>query len=136
MQKFFDNLTERVVFVVSGDLSHVHPSDCPDPLYMPNPLWTLPTSKDYSALYDSLIEKWVKTQDPSILLDEAMNAEGGALSCGLDGFVMLQGLLSAQKTKFQSQVLINAAPTYYSKFTSIVLVLIFYRDDGGSMEIM
>jgi aromatic ring-opening dioxygenase LigB subunit len=111
MRKFFEKLSERVFFVVSGDLSHTHPTDCQDPLYMPNPLWSLPSSTEFSSLYDSLIEKWVLTQDEKVL-EDAINAEGGALSCGLDGFVLLQGLIN-KEAQFKSKVYANVAPTYY-----------------------
>jgi aromatic ring-opening dioxygenase LigB subunit len=34
---FVDGLAQKVVFVISGDLSHAHPTDVTDPLYLPAP---------------------------------------------------------------------------------------------------
>ena len=36
LSKFIDGLTEKVVVIISGDLSHHHPTDCDNPLYMPD----------------------------------------------------------------------------------------------------
>lgn len=48
IRDFFEKIEERVVFVVSGDLSHTHPTNCKIPLYLPNPLWNLPQLKEES----------------------------------------------------------------------------------------
>lgn len=37
LAEFADGLSEKVVIAVSGDLSHHHPTDCEDPLYLPDP---------------------------------------------------------------------------------------------------
>lgn len=41
LAEFVSKLPEKVVFVVSGDLAHYHPTDCTNPLYQPDPRWTL-----------------------------------------------------------------------------------------------
>jgi len=37
LASFAESLDEKVVVVISGDLSHCHPTDCTDPLYLPDP---------------------------------------------------------------------------------------------------
>jgi len=38
---FVDGLTEKVLVVISGDLSHAHSTDVTDPLYLPAPGYVL-----------------------------------------------------------------------------------------------
>jgi len=37
LASFAESLDQKVVVVLSGDLSHCHPTDCTNPLYMPSP---------------------------------------------------------------------------------------------------
>jgi len=37
LASFAESLDEKVVVVISGDLSHCHPTDCTAPLYLPSP---------------------------------------------------------------------------------------------------
>jgi hypothetical protein len=37
LAEFIDGLSQKVVVVISADLSHVHPTDVTDPLYLPAP---------------------------------------------------------------------------------------------------
>ena len=38
---FVESLPLKVVIVISGDLAHCHPTDCSDPLYLPNPVYVM-----------------------------------------------------------------------------------------------
>ena len=37
LASFLRSLDKRVVMAISGDLSHTYPTDCQDPLYLPDP---------------------------------------------------------------------------------------------------
>lgn len=113
IRDFFEKIEERVVFVVSGDLSHTHPTNCKIPLYLPNPLWNLPQLKEESSLFDSLIEKWANTKDEEVLLEKAIEVDKVALSCGLQGIIILHGTLKEDLQTWRSKVFVNIAPTYF-----------------------
>jgi len=36
LASFAESLEEKVVVIISGDLSHCHATDCTDPMYLPN----------------------------------------------------------------------------------------------------
>jgi len=36
LASFAESLEEKVVILMSGDLSHCHPTDCTNPLYLPS----------------------------------------------------------------------------------------------------
>ena len=138
---FLNSLKERVLFVVSGDLAHSHKTDCTLPLYLADPRWNMPTSE--SALpFDLCVENWVKcapkdasvtgpakTRDKSLTtfdvnsyqsaeywLSKGTALKGQALSCGITGFGILHGILSAEvevRAVYESHLLCRLAPTYY-----------------------
>ena len=41
LASFAESLEEKVVVMISGDLSHCHPTDCTDPMYLPNSRWLM-----------------------------------------------------------------------------------------------
>ena len=135
---FADNLNERVVFLISGDLSHKHQTDCTDEIYLPDPTATvLRTSDEENASkFDDLIGKWItQGKDKKMLeyvwhktcaafLDEATEIQEKALSCGLGGFHVLQGFLE-ELMKFstsKSKLYEKCSPTYYGMLVAFFTV--------------
>lgn len=37
LAEFLAKIPEKVVVAACGDLAHFHPTDCPEPVYMPDP---------------------------------------------------------------------------------------------------
>ena len=141
-----------MLYVVSGDLAHSHKTDCPMPLYLPDPRWNMPTS-DTALTFDVAIENWIKcTPDPEShesghnidlaaavpektkekhlstwdeascknaewWLAKATSVKNSALSCGICGFGILHGILSAQveaeRNVYNAHLFCRLAPTYY-----------------------
>ena len=146
---FLRGLSERVLYVVSGDLSHCHKTDCPLPLYLPDPSFqNLP--KNPTALpFDLCIEKWVKGDGPLATeeleqvairsiresvhsgwdaavgkqwLAKAYELHGSALACGIYGFGVLHGLLEAEvqeNVELVTHFLCRLAPTYYGMLVAV-----------------
>jgi len=117
MRDFIESLPQRIVYVASGDLSHVHPTSVEEKIFLPNPLRNMPISEDSSSRYDSSIQKWIETLDPEVFTNDSANLIATALSCGFDGFAILQGTIGDSKTlcnaEFESTVYGREAPTYY-----------------------
>ena len=126
MANFLGGLDQRVLYVVSGDLSHTHESDCQFPLYQPDPRWNMPPAPDTALLFDLAVENWVKgvtfsaehTMGPVKSLEEkqvewdgaaakeaaqwltkAIAVKDTALSCGIYGFAVLHHMLVAEMEK-------------------------------------
>ena len=134
--RFLAKIDARVVFAVSGDLSHAHTHSYTDiPLYMPDPRWNMPQSSK-AVVFDRAIEGWATSCDLSFIgcgaqlpscveeiiwditlapawLDQAIELQPEALSCGIGGFIVLHGILSQCDKKIHSQVFGRFAPTYY-----------------------
>jgi len=89
-------------------------------LYNPNPLWNLPVNLQASSTFDVAIEKWLSTFQPDYLLEEASSCVATALSCGFDGFVMLQGILGHLASECSSKVYARTAPTYYGMVVATI----------------
>ena len=149
IEKFLSGLEKRVLYVVSGDLAHSHKTDCPLPLYLPDPRWNMPTS-DTALTFDVAIEHWIRCtpdaesgghststaaavqektkekhlstwdeasyKDAEQWLAKATAIKNSALSCGIYGFGVLHGILSAQvegRAVYDAQLFCRLAPTYY-----------------------
>eukprot|EP01084_Bolivina_argentea_P257591 434028_1 len=102
------NSDERIVVIVSGDLSHRHVC-----------AWDQRFTSHVSAQpFDNLIEAWIKTMD-SKYLNEAGLLQNSAWSCGFYGFVMLDGILQKWKRVFPDRNIRNESvcaplhPSYY-----------------------
>ena len=144
VERFLSGLEKRVLYLVSGDLAHSHKTDCPLPLYLPDPRWNMPTS-DTALTFDLAIEHWIKctpgplesvsTESPEKTkekhlstwdevsckaaeqwLAKATGIKKSALPCGIYGFGILHGIMSAQVEKraiYDAHLLCRLAPTYY-----------------------
>jgi aromatic ring-opening dioxygenase LigB subunit len=140
--RFLNNLDQRVLYIVSGDLAHAHKTDCTLPLYLPDPRWNMPVSVKAIA-FDLCFENWVRCteyseEDPTEpakttekhstvwdgtpgssaeqWLSKAMNLKEVVVSCGIDGFGLLHGILSSElerKATYDAHLLSRLAPTYY-----------------------
>jgi aromatic ring-opening dioxygenase LigB subunit len=140
--KFLNNLDQRVLYIATGDLAHSHKTDCMLPLYLPDPRWNMPVSKK-ALVFDLCIENWVRCteyseEDPmepakttekhstvwdgtpgssaEQWLSKAMNLKEVVVSCGIDGFGLLHGILSSElerKATYDAHLLSRLAPTYY-----------------------
>ena len=142
IEQFLSGLKQQVLYVVSGDLAHSHKTDCILPLYLADPRWNMPTSDD-ALTFDLYIEHWIKctlesgnmkspqktkekylsTWDKTSCkvaekwLSDATGIKNSALSCGIYGFGMLHGILSAEveekATIYDAHLFCRLAPTYY-----------------------
>ena len=147
---FLSGLKQRVLYVVSGDLAHTHKTDCTLPLYLPDPRWNMPTS-EVALTFDLCVEHWVKctpltpgdvtgptktTEKQSSTWDDttcsvaeqwlskAMDLRSSSLSCGIYGFGILHGILSAEveeKASFSAHLLCRLAPTYYGMAVAVFI---------------
>jgi len=124
LAEFVEGLSEKVVVVISADLSHVHPTDVTDPLYLPAPGSGLVPNKEAADAYDAAVAEWILAGAPDIwdpvaampYLVDAVGLEPTALSCGMKGFVMLHGFLADYVDRgatFKPQLWARSAPTYY-----------------------
>jgi len=137
LSEFVRGLEEKVLVVISGDLSHYHPTDCKDPIYLPDPhSGPMPICPETAHQFEDLIDRWVQsgqpvtqpegnqssvkyTWDPSEALPHlqaAVGIEPKAGACGMKGLVLLHGLLAAEKgagSTFTSEVIVHKVPTYY-----------------------
>ena len=96
------HLKQRVAVIISADLAHTHQKDGP---------YGYSTS---AQPFDDAVGVWLKTLDPTALLETAAGYVNEALSCGYTGLVMLHGMLSEGGLKrWTPKLLINAHPTYY-----------------------
>jgi len=136
LSEFVRELQEKVLVVISGDLSHFHPTDCKDPMYLPDPLYgEMPVCPETAPQFDDLIESWVQSGQPIIdpeepssvkyawdpavalpRLEAAQAIEPLAGACGMKGLVLLHGLLASEKSTgstLTSEVVVHRVPTYY-----------------------
>ena len=152
IRTFIRNLSRNVLYVVSGDLAHTHKTDCKVPLYLPDPRWEIPVPLDEGVPldFDITVENWIKgvpyTQDVCTepirsikeittsldkqVITEADNwlikateLKGLALSCGIQGFCILHGLLQSeieQGGRFTVNFMCRLAPTYYGMMVAAV----------------
>jgi len=119
IRKFIDSIPQKVAFVVSGDLAHTHSvSQNFHERYLSNS-----HVSEEAKPYDSAIEKWLGTLNSEVLIKEAASLVPKALSCGFDGFVILQGILGLDNEtpkKYSTKVLVNCAPTYYGMLVAVI----------------
>lgn len=145
IRTFIRNLSRSVLYVVSGDLAHTHKTDCKVPLYLPDPRWemSVPSDERVPLDFDIAVENWIKgvpysqevctepirsTEELTTSLDKqvitdannwlikATELKGLALSCGIQGFCILHGLLQSEIEhggRFTVNFLCRLAPTYY-----------------------
>ena len=108
LAKLLESLNERVVVLVSGDLSHTHRDDGPYGY------------SSASADFDLAVAEWA--DDPCCnqyaLLQKARRLQQRALSCGFVGLVMAHGMLGCQSTcchrsQFVSRLWAWGNVTYY-----------------------
>jgi len=138
LSDFVRSLEEKVLVVISGDLSHYHPTDCKDPIYLPDPNYgAMPVCPETACQFEDLIDSWVQSGqpiteepkgdatsskyawDPAVALPhlqaaQAIEPQAGA--CGMKGLVLLHGLLAAEKSAGStliSEVVVHKVPTYY-----------------------
>ncbi len=99
LSDYFASSNEKAIIIISGDLAHTHSQEGPYEF------------SEKAEQFDCLIEKWVKSGDKRLLLNDASEILDQALCCGYTGLVLLQGIL--EKTNLKSNFLIRAHPTYY-----------------------
>jgi len=121
IRKYIDSVSERIAFVVSGDLSHCHAHGAVDAIYMPVPGANMPKSEKADP-FDEAIENWLKTMKEDYLLKEACSMVPSALSCGFDGLVILHGVMSGneKENKFKTTFLVRKAPTYFGMAVAVI----------------
>ncbi|MBD3192867.1 MAG: hypothetical protein GF308_19665 [Candidatus Heimdallarchaeota archaeon] len=99
LQAFFEEQEQRIVVIISADLSHTHQQEGP---YGYN---------DEAEPSDQLFEQWANTLDESILTKTMVPKLDHCLCCGFIGFLLLQGMIGAKG--FSSEVVMRATPSYY-----------------------
>ena len=92
---------ERTVVIISADLAHTHLKS--------GPYGFSPAAEPF----DKACGAWVNTQDSEKLVVEAASYADKALSCGFTGLVMLDGMLKASSSSWESRLLANFHPSYY-----------------------
>ncbi len=151
---YINSLEQRVLYVCSGDLAHTHRHDCHIELYLPSPKWPTSPPSITALPFDVSIANWIqavpysdvgntgplKTVKPSSgvwdavtlkqakqWLDRAFLLKTTALSCGFNGFCLLQGMLEADiscqtvggsRTSFSTTLFCRLAPTYYGMMSA------------------
>lgn len=104
MWSIIDEMDEKVVFVVSGDLCHRFDSNGPFGY------------SNASEPFDEACGKWVIEQNGDYLLEDAAGLVDKCYSCGYTGFVMLEGILESGRrsdVSWSSDLLANFHPSYY-----------------------
>lgn len=101
MFKILHSQPEKIVIIISADLAHTHLKSGP---------YGFSTAAEP---FDKACGTWVTTQKSASLLTEAAFYADKALSCGFTGLVMLDGLLKASPTAWDSHLLANFHPSYY-----------------------
>ena len=127
MAKFLGGLDQRILYVVSCDLAHIHETDCQLPLYLPDPRWNMPPASVTALSFDLAVENWVKgvtssaehVKGPLKSLEEKQVKWDGAVakeaaqwltkaigmkapartSCGIYGVAVLHHMLVAEMEK-------------------------------------
>lgn len=140
--RFLSTTRRRVLYVISGDLSHAHVTDCAEPVYLLDPRWSLPVSS-VALPFDAAVEKWmtaardsgegdvsVKSTREQVVtwdkeaaevaerwLQKAVDQKGQANSCGIYGVAVLHWILVTSMERygccFKAHFLCRLAPTYY-----------------------
>ncbi|KAJ3037173.1 hypothetical protein HDV00_001984 [Rhizophlyctis rosea] len=122
LHRFLAYQHQRVAVVLSGDLAHTHATNCAEALYLPDPSWKLPVS-DAAAVFDAMVEKWAQTLNRDFLTKDAGALVSKAISCGFDGFVVLQGLMEREGLKhFESQIFARHRPSYFGMMAAVFAV--------------
>lgn len=75
-------------------------------------------------MFDSLIEKWANTKDEEVLLEKAIEVDKVALSCGLQGIIILHGTLKEDLQTWRSKVFVNIAPTYFGILAQNAIIIL------------
>ena len=107
LNDFFDNLSLRVVVIVSADLAHTHG----DGMHY--------KFSDKAEIFDQAIENWAKTLDINFLLNDAGSVYDESHCCGFTGFLILQGLLENLDVK--KEVLSREKITYFGMIVTSFL---------------
>jgi hypothetical protein len=102
---------QRVLLLVSADLSHVHPAGV-------NPY---PPNGAVAAAFDAAIGEWAAALDRDKLIVEAAALADDALSCGFTGMVLLEAALRASRGAPWAPRLLSgpSAPTYYGMVVAV-----------------
>lgn len=98
IHEYFNSITEKVVIIISADLSHTHQES------------SVYGFKEEAEEFDSLIEKWVRNGDRNVL-EECTKIVDDAMVCGFVGLSILQGIHN--KENFTLKNVFRAHPTYY-----------------------
>lgn len=99
--EYFRGRDEKIVVLISGDLSHCHDAEGPYGF-----------SPD-AEVFDTAMNAWVADPTSKSAFLILQNTIDTALSCGFTGFSMLFGMLEQYEGKLISQVLANEHPSYY-----------------------
>jgi aromatic ring-opening dioxygenase LigB subunit len=127
---YLESLPERVVFLSSGDESHMHGnSRCPllpdgqqDKRYL-NPQY--PNPSPMAEPFDAAVTKWLGTLQAEALLATAVGVLPEALACGFDGKVLLHGLFGGDDKKdgdvrqWRPSCIAYGRPVYYGMVTAV-----------------
>jgi len=110
---FLENLPNKVLVLISGDLAHKHFHSVAD---QPTPFGV----NGLCEKFDSLVERWAsdfKDTDPLI---EASKLLLDCRSCGYTGFCLLSKILEEVSLKegWEGKVWIRSHPTYYGMMAS------------------
>jgi len=108
---FADDRAERVLLLVSADLSHVHPAAV-------NPY---PPDGAVASAFDAAVGAWAAALDRDKLVVEAAALADKALSCGFTGLVLLEAALRASRGAPWAPRLLAGpvAPTYYGMAVAV-----------------
>ena len=108
---FADDSVQRVLLLVSADLSHVHPAGV-------NPY---PPNGAVAAAFDAAVGEWAAALDRDKLIVEAAALADDALSCGFTGMVLLEAALRASRGAPWAPRLLSgpSAPTYYGMVVAV-----------------
>lgn len=133
LAEFLAKIPEKVVVAVCGDLAHFHPTDCPEPVYMPDPSLPLPNYKesvDSSEAYNTALAAWVESKqkssdpqaqiwDPTAAYEHLVTAfkhDPYTCACFSKGFQMLHGVMAEEASKgakFAPQIYAHRIPSYF-----------------------
>ncbi|MHA1629412.1 MAG: hypothetical protein ACTSXO_11325 [Candidatus Heimdallarchaeota archaeon] len=100
LRLFFNKLDERVVIIISADLSHTHQKDGPYGF------------SEQAKITDKLLGQWAETLNEKLLTKKVASLLPEAKVCGFIGFVLIQGLMN-RLTAYKPHLLLNEAPSYY-----------------------
>ncbi|KAK7496001.1 hypothetical protein BaRGS_00012702 [Batillaria attramentaria] len=115
-----EELSERVVIIISADLAHTHLASGPYGY------------SNASEPFDEACGQWAMDIHKEALLVTAAHYVDRALSCGYTGLVMLHGLLTADDqtaAQWQPRLLANHHPSYYGMMVASFIRKQFHADD-------